>query len=279
MAKEVKRKIGKGKMDMWKQGYKRYDIENSDMLVGEYDTENTLKGLDGQPVYIIKKTKLGDKDTYVINDKYSEQAKYLNAVLNKYPELSLGSDGHFYRHNSDGSWSYMTLGGIGGGGETPLGKQAQLGTAEIPVPAMDMPEFKKEEETKKRIKQELSGVGDAKYRLPKEYLDMYVAMSQGENKPYDFQTYKPTDAGSSIAGAILEGAAEGGMQRLNKAITADLGKKDALKMARDVGEAYGEKFTEETPESAKRTGEINKEIEDIKKYIDMKKPDKYARVS
>lgn len=119
-------------------------------------------------------------------------------------------------------------------------------------------------------------VKETKFRLPKEYLDMTVAMRQGENKNFDYNTYKPTaegtgNYGASITAALLKGLGTGLMSGVNKAVTADIGKMNAKKMAKDLEELYGVKFTEETPESKAKSQEMNKNVSELKDYLEMNK--------
>lgn len=240
--------------------YKEFDVrfnanEKPKVLV-------TIKSPNGTPVEIYDSK---EANSNTIDETYNKKSKYLKMATQRALQyrkeiLNIGSDGNLYKKVNK-KW-YPA--GVSGGENL---EESDIATVDMSKPreifkGTPTPTIKKED-VEKEIK-------DKKYRLPKEYLDAYISMSQGENKNFDYNTYKPTaegagNYGASLTAALLKGLGTGLMSGVNKAVTADIGKTQGLKMAKDVGDAYGVNFIGVTPESKAKQDEMRSRMAQYKK--------------
>lgn len=116
--------------------------------------------------------------------------------------------------------------------------------------------------------------------LPPEYRNLYIQLSQGENRPFDLKTapllYQTTDPGSQIAQSAIEGFAEGFLPGINKAITARSGQEHFEKNIVPILErVYGKKFTGKNPSDVM---EINTQIENLNKDNTLSPQEKQIKI-
>ena len=81
------------------------------------------------------------------------------------------------------------------------------------------------------------------YRLPKEYIDLWTAKTQGKETPVQFRTYKPTEGHADVLTSALKGAGKAFLEKASKDVSIAEGEQDMLRAVKKLEELQGRKYT------------------------------------